>query len=313
MIEMVGKRFAQKMKIFSEEIAVRVLGASPRTIASFFLDLALPRVCPICCAHCEPNERWCPGCRRALEIAKTPLAWSCPRCALPIPHLPSSSQNWEFSQPNETDRAPSIAAKGCSNCGSQRDFPVDRTFALFAYQGMVCSAVVASKHSYRQPVTLALGQVLGEHVAQHSVRIANPDASQSDAPQPIDMVTWVPSHHTRRWIRGGNSVSQMAQEVAARIEVPAVDCLKTTRRLRKQAWLTDAERQKNVSGAFAARKRYALPSSGTSPKSIIANKHVLVVDDVMTTGATTSEIARVLKRVGAARVSVAVVARAIRT
>jgi competence protein ComFC len=337
MIETAGKRFAQKMKIFSEEIAVRVLGASPRTIAAYFLDLALPPVCPICGTYREPSERWCTACRRALEIAKTPLTWSCPRCALPIPHLPMpeqsepSSSDLGSSSNADSDLSTANAKVGCLSCGPRRDFPVDRTFALYAYNGIVCNAVVASKHSYRQPITKALGQSLGEYVAQQISQTTNSDSNQVDAGHPIDFVTWVPSYHTRRWVRGGNSVSQIAQEVAKRLKAANVDCLKTTRRLRKQAWLKDDERLKNVSGAFAVRKRYAWrPSSqsttagtstlagtsalaGTSTRYEIANKHVLVVDDVMTTGATTNEIARVLKQVGAARVSVAVVARAIRT
>jgi predicted amidophosphoribosyltransferase len=328
LIETAGKRFAQKMKIFSEEIAVRVLGASPRTIAAYFLDLALPPVCPICGTYREPSERWCTACRRALEIAKAPLTWSCPRCGLPIPHLPaptrtattfstSSSPGTGLSPADASDSAAGHAADlnialECSNCRSRQDSPVDRTFALFAYTGIVCNAVVASKHSYRMPITLSLGRSLGEHVARHFSQTADAQVLQNDR-HPIDWVTWVPSSHTRRWVRGGNSVSQMAYEVAVRIAVPTIDCLKTTRRLRKQAWLNDSERQKNVSGAFAARKRYALQTNGASTNTEIADKHILVVDDVMTTGATTNEIARVLKRVGAARVSVAVVARAIRT
>lgn len=88
---------------------------------------------------------------------------------------------------------------------------------------------------------------------------------------------------------------------------PAVfygDLLATTRRIKKQAWLGEHERIENVRGAFRVKKSIWSAASG------IVGKHVLLVDDVMTTGATASEIARTLKQAGACRVTVAVVARA---
>ena len=69
-------------------------------------------------------------------------------------------------------------------------------------------------------------------------------------------------------------------------------------RLNKQATLTPGNRFRNMRDAFCARAGYSL-----------TGRHVLVIDDVMTTGATMNEVARVLKKIGAASVSVAVVAR----
>ncbi len=63
-----------------------------------------------------------------------------------------------------------------------------------------------------------------------------------------------------------------------------------------QAGLTSAQRRKNVQGAFLARQR-------------LDGLHVLLIDDVLTTGATASACARALKRAGAARVSLATLAR----
>lgn len=81
----------------------------------------------------------------------------------------------------------------------------------------------------------------------------------------------------------------------------------TTRRIKKQAWMGEKERISNVRGAF--RIRTGFPRRGTADR--IAGKHVLLVDDVLTTGATANETARVLKQAGARRVTVAVVARAL--
>ena len=68
----------------------------------------------------------------------------------------------------------------------------------------------------------------------------------------------------------------------------------------KQAMLLPTQRRRNVRGAFTVRR----PGQ-------VAGRHVLVVDDVMTTGATLSEIAKVLKQQEALRVTVAVVARGV--
>ncbi len=84
--------------------------------------------------------------------------------------------------------------------------------------------------------------------------------------------------------------------------------MRTTRRIDKQAWLDDAQRLENVRDAFSLKNSYALLRS---PR--IANRHILVVDDVLTTGATANEVARVLRDDGARRVSLAVVARAVRS
>jgi predicted amidophosphoribosyltransferase len=82
--------------------------------------------------------------------------------------------------------------------------------------------------------------------------------------------------------------------------------LKATRAISKQAWLDDEARLANVRGAFAVRRRYALFRPPVLPP-----QHVLIVDDVLTTGATSNEVARVLRESGVEKVSLAVVARAI--
>ena len=123
-----------------------------------------------------------------------------------------------------------------------------------------------------------------------------------------DLVTFVPSHVTRQFTRGGNGNFAIASAVARTIGRPCRSVLRTTRRIAKQAWLDDAQRRENVRDAFLLKKGYAL---FRSPR--IAGRHVLVVDDVLTTGATANEVAQVLRDSGARRVSLAVVARAVRS
>jgi predicted amidophosphoribosyltransferase len=83
--------------------------------------------------------------------------------------------------------------------------------------------------------------------------------------------------------------------------------LRPVRQIQKQAWLSEKERIVNVRGAFRLRRTIGIRNDGAS---WLAGRHVLVIDDVMTTGATANEIATVLKAAGVSRVTIAVVARA---
>jgi ComF family protein len=195
--------------------------------------------------------------------------------------------------PAETlSRPGGIPCVHCRRC----QFLFDAVAALWIYQGRVCEAVVAAKYSHQAALADALGRRLADRVEP---------LLGGDLP---DWVTHVPSHVTRQLQRGGNGAQVLAQAVARRIQRPCGPLLRTKRRIAKQAWLGDAERVENVRDAFSLRNRYALPRT---PR--IAGRHILVVDDVLTTGATANEVARVLREGGARRVSLAVVARAVRS
>jgi ComF family protein len=175
-------------------------------------------------------------------------------------------------------------------------FVFDGVIPLWSYQDDVCDAVVAAKYAHRSPLADALGRRLGRRIA---------DVLAADRPE---VVTYVPSHLTRQFTRGGNSAEAIARAVSRQIRCPCRPLLRMTRRIAKQAWLDDAQRQTNVRGAFSRKKSYAFsgpPAAG--------NGHVLLVDDVLTTGATANEVARVLRDGGAKRVTLAVVARTLRT
>ena len=169
--------------------------------------------------------------------------------------------------------------------------------ALWSYEDRVCDAVVAAKYAHRTGLGDALGRRLGMRLVE----------ACGDQELP-DLVTYVPSHWTRQSSRGGNGTRIIAQAAAKLLDRQCQLPLKTTRRIKKQAWLDDTDRVKNVRDAFSLKKSYDLARSRR-----IAGKHFLVVDDVLTTGATANEVARVLLSAGARRVSLAVVARAIRS
>ena len=112
----------------------------------------------------------------------------------------------------------------------------------------------------------------------------------------FDAVVPVPLHWRKRWSRGFNQAELLARPIAKRRQIPVLRALRRKRSTEVQATLAVAGRRRNVQGAFEARLN-------------VAGKRILLVDDVMTTGATASACAMALKRAGAKSVSLVTVAR----
>jgi ComF family protein len=115
----------------------------------------------------------------------------------------------------------------------------------------------------------------------------------------FDILVPVPLHPTRQRERGFNQASLLAELSSARISIPCKPLLKRIRYTTTQTALDRAERMENLHNAFRLRKN-----------ADVRGLRVLLVDDVLTTGSTLSECARVLKRAGAISVYAATAARA---
>ena len=116
----------------------------------------------------------------------------------------------------------------------------------------------------------------------------------------VEMVTAVPLHAKRLRDRGYNQAALLARELSVRYGWPFVpEALMRIRETASQAQLSARERRQNVAGAFLARPE------------IVMGRRVLVVDDVLTTGATLSACAEALRVAGAARVFGVTVAGAV--
>lgn len=116
-------------------------------------------------------------------------------------------------------------------------------------------------------------------------------------PSGIDAVLPVPLHWWRRWLRGFNQAQEIARPVARQLGAPIIGGARRLRATRSQSGLSAPERRRNVQGAFAAVRACRA-------------RHVLIVDDVITTGATIRQLGRVVLASGAEKVSAAAVARA---
>ena len=139
----------------------------------------------------------------------------------------------------------------------------------------------------------------GEGLADLLGRLFAENRGSQLRPAEIDLVAPVPLHWWRKWVRGYNQAEAVARELAAGLCVPFVpNLLHRVRWTTQQVQPTREARRENVKGAF--RVRWC---------ARVTARTVLLVDDVMTTGSTLGEAARVLRAAGADRIVVAVLAR----
>ena len=115
----------------------------------------------------------------------------------------------------------------------------------------------------------------------------------------FDMIVTVPLHPARQRERGFNQANLLAELLTAQISIPSKPVLKRVRYTTTQTALDRAERMENLHNAFRLRRN-----------ANVRGLRVLLIDDVLTTGSTLSECARILKRSGAISVHAATAARA---
>jgi ComF family protein len=175
----------------------------------------------------------------------------------------------------------------CLRCKDDR-FYFGSVVSLGSYQGTLRTAVLRMKRETHRALAIAVGDLL------FGTRAADWEALKPDAVVPI------PMHWSRRIWRGFNSPETISERLAGHLHVPlASHLLRRRRRTAPQASLPPTRRLANVRGAFRATAHPDLEGS-----------RLLLVDDIMTTGATANEAAKMLTRAGASFVGIAVVARA---
>jgi ComF family protein len=175
----------------------------------------------------------------------------------------------------------------CADCARQKP-SWDRARAVMRYDKHSRHLVLALKHGDRTHVARALGRWMGR--------------AGAELLEGADMIMPVPLHWTRLFTRRYNQAGLLAHAVRAAGGPPVMaDWLVRRRRTSSQGRLGPVARVRNVRGAFAVRR-------GCDVKG----KRIVLVDDVLTTGATVEECARVLRRGGAAFIGVLTLSRAVR-
>lgn len=157
--------------------------------------------------------------------------------------------------------------------------------AVWDYEGNVRRSLLRYKFYGRRSYAPAYGRLLAMKL-------------EREQPEGFDKLTWVPISRLRKLRRGYDQVELLAQAVGAELGMEPVPLLRKIRNNPPQSHISgQAQRRANVLGVYEA----------VNPEAI-AGKRILLLDDIITTGATTGECARVLLTAGAKEVYAASVA-----
>jgi competence protein ComFC len=175
----------------------------------------------------------------------------------------------------------------CANC-EHRTLHFDAAVAAYRSRGLVRKLVHDFKYGHQRHLRHPLAEWLREAMCDPRLHARR-----------FDLIVPVPLHPTRERERGFNQATLLAELLARQVAVPLCAALERIRYTITQTAYDRAERMKNLHDAFRLRK-----------KMNVRELHVLLIDDVLTTGSTLSECARVLKEAGAISVYAATAARA---
>lgn len=212
--------------------------------------------------------RPCIVCGRPLLLDERHLCLGC------LSDLPKT-YFWQRSHNQMADRFNETLQKGEECCMERYVYAA----ALFFYHSEADYRLIPYQIKYHGNISAGrfFGKMLGSRLAS------------SGCFSDVDMVIPVPLHWTRRWKRGYNQAEVIASAVADAMGAALrTDILKRTRRTRTQTKVEVEDKQKNVSGAFSV-------SDGCTPSESI--RHILLVDDVFTTGSTMAACLSALRSV----------------
>lgn len=238
-------------------------------------SILFPSDCPVCL---RPLGRFhlegiCFDCWASLKLIRTPF---CAKCGIPFG---SKSSKTGFSVTNAYDEMT------CPSCEKSR-LSFSRARSLAEYTGSMRKIIHCYKF-HNKPF-------LAEPLADLMLKILDIGKIFGN----IDAIIAVPLHRKKRKERGFNQASLIAKRLGKKLRIRVEkSILIRIKRSQPQMNLPADQREKNVRGIFEVRKAKR-----------ISGKRILLIDDVMTTGATVNECARVLKRAGCKDVCVLVLA-----
>ena len=220
----------------------------------------------------------CPGCES--ENHGRLKGNLCPECIGKLPFF------------NQKYRCPGCGSENhgiadiCAQCLSEPERPWSDAYAVFAYRGNGRELIRKFKFANHPELARPLGKLASEVI-------------KSSGLEP-DLIIPMPLNWLRYLKRSYNQAALLARIIGKECSIPVSTALKRRLSLRQQATLNRKKRHQGLNSAFQIKN------------GAVAGKHILLVDDVMTTGATLSAAAKILLHDGkAAKVDVLVIARTI--
>jgi len=257
-------------------------GDATRAAIQGVFELLFPGSCVSCGTELDAGQRpvadmpFCRECYGEFELIAGP---TCRQCGAPVPLIGAGRIADQAGPPTRPD---------CYRCRGRKLW-FDETLAAGLYTGRIRELLLRMKQSEGDPLSMAIGRLIW-HERRERLEVLEPD-----------VVAPIPLHWRRRIAHRTNSAAILAEVLSRHLHAPLAEGLLRRRRHTKpQFTLTPTQRWQNVRQAFSIGGGQHLNQA-----------HVLLVDDILTTGATCSEAARALKKAGAARVTVVVAARAI--
>lgn len=174
----------------------------------------------------------------------------------------------------------------CTTCTTHKMY-FDAAYPCFKYTAVIKNLI----HKYKFRKQMFLYKPIADFMINTMEELGVPK---------YDYIVYPPVNRLVFIARGYNQTKFLAQRIGCRYSKAVLkNAVVKTRQNRKQSLMTREMRFENVKGVFKIRKKF---------RKIIKGKNILIVDDVITTGATASEIAKMLKKCGAMEVYVTVLA-----
>lgn len=210
-----------------------------------------------------------------VETAPSEIA-ICAGCAADLPWNDNACSR--CAEPQQTPLVNGVVCAGCQASPP----PYEAAFAAFRYAYPIDAAIKLFKFRRRLEYASAFAAVMAGAI--------------SGLPPDVDSLVPVPLHWRRQALRGFNQAAELCGVLRKQHKLPIITAMRRLRATPPQSGLDALARRRNLRGAFAAT-------------TTLVERHPVIVDDVITTGATSRELARELLRSGAERVSVLALAR----
>lgn len=264
-------------------IALPTLRATFPTLARLaggLLRMALPDHCAIC--HRHAARQLCIDCSQAFDDARSDAPRRCRQCAAALPSLTNPTHDVTIPNAGSATICRTQSHDVCGQCLRHRP-AFDETLALADYVAPLDTLMIRLKYHGALPLAREFGERLGDALAARA--------------DPAPLLVPVPLAPSRLALRGFNQAWELARVAARRANLPAsAHMLRRDRTTVAQRRLSREARRHNLRGAFLASDR-------------VQGRRIVLIDDVMTTGATCDAAAAALKQAGATHVLAAVVLR----